>query len=377
MFLSLNYYFRHCRSKHILSGNEWYECQAFRALNQALGRCIRHRNDWGAIILVDERYTNQKSKSNEKVSKWVRERRQVFPNFHLFRSYLVNFINSEKFDHPPKGNENKPPTPNFPPPSTAVTKQLPKSVLGMRRTAPQISSTPVVATSKPILPSVADTKIEPSSPVPQKQSHSIFNKFKFTPKSALTPSISSPENVKSPPVTPLTDDSVVTVDCSSTNSDLDVFNDARSVSASTDASVAITQTLTRCCRCQEDIFTGNMTELSQSSFPSFINGIFNEKSHKLPITLKIGDPGRYGVRSHEGLTSALIRITQQKASLGTHHTLNATFDADDMLSYEVYICPCSQQLPPEKITPICWSIVGVQPNITPSAFSNLINKVNL
>ena len=27
----------------LLSGSEWYEIQAYRALNQALGRCIRHK----------------------------------------------------------------------------------------------------------------------------------------------------------------------------------------------------------------------------------------------------------------------------------------------------------------------------------------------
>ena len=40
---------------YILLGAEWYEIQAFRALNQALGRCIRHRKDWGAILMVDDR----------------------------------------------------------------------------------------------------------------------------------------------------------------------------------------------------------------------------------------------------------------------------------------------------------------------------------
>ncbi|XP_043286504.1 Fanconi anemia group J protein homolog [Venturia canescens] len=44
------------RQKGLLSGNEWYTIQAFRALNQALGRAIRHQNDWGAIILIDERF---------------------------------------------------------------------------------------------------------------------------------------------------------------------------------------------------------------------------------------------------------------------------------------------------------------------------------
>ena len=34
---------RRNKDKNILQGREWYEIQAFRALNQALGRCIRHR----------------------------------------------------------------------------------------------------------------------------------------------------------------------------------------------------------------------------------------------------------------------------------------------------------------------------------------------
>ncbi|KZV19183.1 Fanconi anemia group J protein [Dorcoceras hygrometricum] len=39
-------------SKNLLNGNEWYCQQAFRALNQATGRCIRHRFDYGAIIYL-------------------------------------------------------------------------------------------------------------------------------------------------------------------------------------------------------------------------------------------------------------------------------------------------------------------------------------
>ena len=38
-------------NKNILLGGQWFEIQAFRALNQALGRCIRHRQ--GSELYVD------------------------------------------------------------------------------------------------------------------------------------------------------------------------------------------------------------------------------------------------------------------------------------------------------------------------------------
>ena len=54
---------RHARAHRlavsgVLSGDQWYSQQAFRALNQAVGRCLRHRNDHGAVLLVDERYAH-------------------------------------------------------------------------------------------------------------------------------------------------------------------------------------------------------------------------------------------------------------------------------------------------------------------------------
>ena len=52
----------------LLSGEQWYSQQAFRALNQALGRCIRHRGDYGAIMLVDERFRQPRSQLG--LSRW-------------------------------------------------------------------------------------------------------------------------------------------------------------------------------------------------------------------------------------------------------------------------------------------------------------------
>ncbi|KAK5869061.1 hypothetical protein PBY51_010022 [Eleginops maclovinus] len=71
--LKMKYNDQHCKSRGLLSGSRWYEIQAYRALNQALGRCIRHKNDWGALILVDERYRNNPNKYITGLSKWVRQ----------------------------------------------------------------------------------------------------------------------------------------------------------------------------------------------------------------------------------------------------------------------------------------------------------------
>lgn len=48
-------------------GNRWYTMDAFRAANQAIGRGIRHRDDWCNFILLDSRYEN----SEKLISRWV------------------------------------------------------------------------------------------------------------------------------------------------------------------------------------------------------------------------------------------------------------------------------------------------------------------
>ncbi|CEG49566.1 regulator of telomere elongation helicase 1-like isoform x2 [Plasmopara halstedii] len=52
-----------------LTGNAWYIQQASRAVNQAIGRVIRHRHDFGAIILLDERFALKQQQ--ECHSKWL------------------------------------------------------------------------------------------------------------------------------------------------------------------------------------------------------------------------------------------------------------------------------------------------------------------
>uniref|UniRef100_A0A8D0B0W3 DNA 5'-3' helicase n=1 Tax=Sander lucioperca TaxID=283035 RepID=A0A8D0B0W3_SANLU len=89
--LKMKYNDQHCKSRGLLPGNRWYEIQAYRALNQALGRCIRHKNDWGALILVDDRYRNNPNKYITGLSKWVRQLVQHHDTFSNAMQSLVAF----------------------------------------------------------------------------------------------------------------------------------------------------------------------------------------------------------------------------------------------------------------------------------------------
>nr|KYP65217.1 Fanconi anemia group J protein isogeny [Cajanus cajan] len=81
-------------SKNLLSGNEWYCHQAFRALNQAAGRCIRHKLDYGAIILLDERFREERNRAF--ISKWLRRPLRVYDRFDMSLEGLKSFFEDAK-----------------------------------------------------------------------------------------------------------------------------------------------------------------------------------------------------------------------------------------------------------------------------------------
>uniref|UniRef100_A0A8C0XPE2 Regulator of telomere elongation helicase 1 n=1 Tax=Castor canadensis TaxID=51338 RepID=A0A8C0XPE2_CASCN len=62
-----------------LSGHEWYRQQASRAVNQAIGRVIRHRHDYGAVFLCDHRFTYADARAQ--LPSWVRPYLKVYDNF--------------------------------------------------------------------------------------------------------------------------------------------------------------------------------------------------------------------------------------------------------------------------------------------------------
>ena len=66
------------KRKDLLPGRDWYTQQAYRAIAQALGRCIRHSADYGAIILMDSRHCDDNMpndgipNAHKKLPKWMR-----------------------------------------------------------------------------------------------------------------------------------------------------------------------------------------------------------------------------------------------------------------------------------------------------------------
>ncbi|GAB4815023.1 hypothetical protein N2152v2_002069 [Parachlorella kessleri] len=76
-----------------LSGSQWYSQQAMRAVNQAMGRVIRHRRDYGAIILCDERFKGEGIR--KQLSKWLRDSAVVHPNFGSAAASLTQFFKKQ------------------------------------------------------------------------------------------------------------------------------------------------------------------------------------------------------------------------------------------------------------------------------------------
>lgn len=71
-------------------GNEWYNEEAMRAINQSIGRVIRHREDYGAIVFLDSRFSSR-NRIND-ISKWVRSRFRQYNDIEQAKSDMQRFF---------------------------------------------------------------------------------------------------------------------------------------------------------------------------------------------------------------------------------------------------------------------------------------------
>jgi DNA repair helicase Rad3 len=77
------------RSATKYNGGQWYQIKATRAINQAIGRVIRHRYDFGAIFLFDERYNWGNTFGS--LSTWVKPGIKKISDFYNIMPDLKTF----------------------------------------------------------------------------------------------------------------------------------------------------------------------------------------------------------------------------------------------------------------------------------------------
>ncbi|KAL1452948.1 hypothetical protein WDU94_007130 [Cyamophila willieti] len=93
------------KKKQNWSGSIWYEVDAMRGVNQALGRVIRHVKDYGVVLLCDTRYTSKQTS----LSPWLREFVYVNDKFGTVLTSLMRFFYSKKDMHQPVSTTNTKP----------------------------------------------------------------------------------------------------------------------------------------------------------------------------------------------------------------------------------------------------------------------------
>ncbi|ORM39969.1 Regulator of telomere elongation helicase 1 -like protein [Babesia sp. Xinjiang] len=69
---------------------QWYTSQAIRAVNQAIGRVIRHINDYGAIVLADRRFASPNLLKG--VSSWVTRNMETKDSMMSCTTDIMNFF---------------------------------------------------------------------------------------------------------------------------------------------------------------------------------------------------------------------------------------------------------------------------------------------
>lgn len=79
-----------------LGPSQWYFQEALRAVNQNIGRIIRHKLDYGAVLLLDDRYSKLEYKNG--LSDWVSNSLEVFERAgNILNPLKIFFSGSEEF----------------------------------------------------------------------------------------------------------------------------------------------------------------------------------------------------------------------------------------------------------------------------------------
>lgn len=75
---------RHDEMPEFPGGRAFYEGRCMKAVNQTVGRAIRHTGDWSAIFLVDSRYNSHRVQTS--LTPWVRDSLSESPSWETLES---------------------------------------------------------------------------------------------------------------------------------------------------------------------------------------------------------------------------------------------------------------------------------------------------
>lgn len=76
------------------SSSEYYENLCMKAVNQSIGRAIRHIRDYAAVLLIDERY--QLPRIQSKLPQWIRRSTKNCEHFGAAQGALAKFFRNKK-----------------------------------------------------------------------------------------------------------------------------------------------------------------------------------------------------------------------------------------------------------------------------------------
>ncbi|KAH9155103.1 hypothetical protein AeRB84_002906 [Aphanomyces euteiches] len=79
-----------------LTAHDFYTNLCMKAVNQSIGRSIRHQKDYASIILLDRRYNTQMIRS--RLPRWINDRTVHYPTFGPTVPHLVQFFKQHKND---------------------------------------------------------------------------------------------------------------------------------------------------------------------------------------------------------------------------------------------------------------------------------------
>lgn len=78
------------------AGNNYYENICMKAVNQSIGRSIRHINDYACVVLLDERFTQDRIRS--KLPGWILPYVSVPKAYGVMHGSIAKFFRSKKKD---------------------------------------------------------------------------------------------------------------------------------------------------------------------------------------------------------------------------------------------------------------------------------------